>query len=80
VKCAWCPAEATIFGTLAVCDAHEAGLDELADAQWRMRLRWRFAVSATAERRILDLDSAVLDRDARELRGEPPSMEGWVLW
>jgi len=24
--------------------------------------------------------AATCDRDARELRGEPPSMEGWVLW
>ena len=69
-----------MFGTLAVCDGHKAGFDELADAQWRMRLRWRFAVSATAERRIFDLDSAVRDRDARELRGEPPDWTGWTIF
>ena len=27
-----------------------------------------------------DALDAAEERDARELRGEPPSMEGWVLW
>ena len=25
-------------------------------------------------------EDAAEERDAREMRGEPPSMEGWVLW
>ena len=29
---------------------------------------------------VLRCVAAVERRDARELRGEPPSMEGWVLW
>lgn len=80
MRCAWCGAEAVAAGgTWAPsCAAKACGDASYALVIAIVRAAWR-RVEPTPEtlRAMYDFEDG---RDARELRGEPPDMSGWVLW
>jgi hypothetical protein len=80
-RCSWCEREATRFVVAdlgapccedAACVAASAEVYDAVVDRRGSRPRWPPHLLAA-------LDEARASA-ARELRGEPPSMEGWVLW
>ena len=60
----------------ALWDARDKGVSRLADYERRAG----GDAIITAMRNCTGAEDAVEARDARELRGEPPSMEGWTIF
>ena len=82
MRCAWCRRQQravfTYHGSLT-CNRH-------ASAGWRLAIDLRALADGRRPASPEDVDRLIAlcrgaeARDARELRGEPPSLDGWVLW
>lgn len=87
MRCGWCSTEATRYTIPSAwlppaCTDHIEESAAVAQdlAAWCGRMAADSNVSVAHFDNTRALLAATCDRDARELRGEPPSMEGWVLW
>lgn len=84
--CSWCEREAVggveSFAPYCAADACAEATYWLArgflGAVWRHSAEVVLTIAQCKANAATE--AAVERRDARELRGEPPSMEGWVLW
>ena len=83
MRCAWCEREATAYLDAEVsppcCEAAACvrASGEAFDAVERHR---DALAGRLSDEQLRAAEAQATERDARELRGEPPSMEGWLLF
>ena len=76
MRCSWCRAEATVFGTLRSCDLHESMLDAVGDDLYSLRIGKDVRPIYGDDEFWTLLDGSI--RHAPIDWSRP--VEGWLLW